>query len=90
MLTDPYNIDKIKVSDDNKLILDNIISSIYNDLKNINTEKEAFEHYMNYGIQENRKLIPLEVKNIHKYKKLLDQKDIDLIEKNLSQYIYYK
>ena len=29
-------------------------------------------------------------KNIHKYKKILDQKDIDLIEKNLSQYIYYK
>lgn len=49
MLTDPYNIDKIKVTDDNQLILDNIISSIYNGLKNDkNISRDVLDYNYKY------------------------------------------
>ena len=38
-----------------------------NDLTDIYNEKEAFQHYMNYGINENRNLVPLNVKNINQF-----------------------
>lgn len=48
MLSDPFNVDKIKVSEENKHILDNVLDKTYNELKK---DKDISKDVLDYNLK---------------------------------------